>query len=66
MSLRYALPGDPDTPFSEAVGVVLKVDQGRGDAEGGPGAPCVHILTRRGDTKLVPLEDIEAGKVWPT
>lgn len=50
---------------SEAIGVVLKVEGGTGPAHEPHGAPAAHILTRRGETKVVPLEDIEVGKLWP-
>jgi ribosome maturation factor RimP len=58
VSLRYRLPASSDTPFSEAIGVVASVDS----SESGP---QVAILNKRGETRLVPLADIEAAKIFP-
>jgi hypothetical protein len=58
VSLRYRLPPPSDSPFSEAIGVVASVES----TESGP---SVAILTKRGETKVVPLADIEAAKVFP-
>jgi ribosome maturation factor RimP len=58
VSLRYRLPASSESPFSEAVGVVSSVsDEGAGVA--------VSILNKRGETKVVPLADIEVAKVFP-
>jgi ribosome maturation factor RimP len=58
VSLRYRLSESSDTPFSEAIGVVASVDE----TDSGP---VVAILNKSGDTKVVPLADIEAAKVFP-
>jgi hypothetical protein len=57
VSLRYRLRA-ANTPFSEAVGVVASVHT---DEEG----PSLSILTKRGETKIIPLADIETAKVFP-
>ena len=57
-SLRYRLPDSAESPFSEAFGVIASVaetDRGAG----------VSILTKRGETKVVPIADIEVAKVFP-
>ena len=58
VSLRYRLPAESDTPFSEAIGVVAAIE----DSSLGP---ALSILTKRGETRVVPLADIEAAKVFP-
>ena len=58
VSLRYRLPAPSETPFSEAIGVVAAVtDEGSGTA--------ISVLSKRGETNVVPLADIEAAKVFP-
>jgi hypothetical protein len=52
--MRYVLRGDPDHPFSEAIGVVMSV-----------GEESVSIVTKRGAKVEVPLKDILAMKVFP-
>ena len=59
VSIRFRLP-DADTPFSEAIGVVSGVGAGP------DGSTAVSILTKRGETKSVPLADIEAAKAFPS
>ena len=60
VSVRYRIPDDPAHPFSEAIGVVA-------DVGGGPdGSTTVSILTKRGETKSVPIADIEAAKTFPS
>ena len=58
ISIRYALAGDPDHPFSEAIGVV----SGISDEDG---VPVITIMKRDGRTETVRTADILAGKVWP-
>ena len=59
LSLRYVLHDDPGHPFSEVVGVLASV----APADGGP--KTLTILTRRGDTVLVPVSDVQAAKIFP-
>ncbi|MGH2820813.1 MAG: hypothetical protein ACRDJ5_09180 [Actinomycetota bacterium] len=58
VSLRYALHGDPQHPFSEAIGVLQTV----GPADGGD---CLTIVDRGGDTKRIPVDDVLAAKLFP-
>lgn len=58
VSLRYRLHDDAD-PFSEAIGVVMGVRPG-------PGVGSVTILNKRGEQVIVPIEDVLAGKVFPS
>jgi hypothetical protein len=58
VSVRYRLHGDPDHPFSEAVGVVATVAPD-GDGE------VVTILDRRGKAISIPAHDMLAVKVFP-
>jgi ribosome maturation factor RimP len=58
VSLRYRLPAPSDSPFSEAIGVVASVE--RTDS-----GPVVAILNKKGETKMVPIADIEVAKVFP-
>ena len=57
ISIRYALRGDPDHPFSEAIGVVAEVSPGD--------APEISILDRRGTTIKMNAADVLQGKVFP-
>ncbi|MEA2517202.1 MAG: hypothetical protein QOG16_1040 [Actinomycetota bacterium] len=57
ISIRYALAGDPEHPFSEAIGVVSGVSEGD--------APTVTILARSGATIEVRAGDVLQGKVFP-
>jgi len=58
VSVRYGNRSDPLHPFSEAIGIVAQV---AGDA---PEA-TVSIITRRGETRLVVVEDVIVAKIWP-
>ncbi len=58
VSLRYRLDATAEHPFSEAIGVVASVES----TEAGP---AVAILNKKGDTKTVPIQAIEAAKVFP-
>jgi hypothetical protein len=60
VSLRYALRGDPENPFSEAIGVLMSV------SEDDSGAQSLQILTRRGKTVTVPAPDVLAAKIFPS
>ncbi|HVL65434.1 MAG TPA: hypothetical protein VM573_09735 [Actinomycetota bacterium] len=52
VTLRFRLGGDPAHPFSEAIGVVRSVGEGR-----------AVVVDRRGKPTEVPLADILAAKV---
>ena len=54
VSIRYVLHGDPDHPFSEAVGVVMAVDQDN---------QRVVLMTKRGEV-AVDTRDLLATKVF--
>ena len=58
ISIRYALDGDPQHPFSEAIGVVARVSGGREDQ-------TIAILGRSGEEKIVRCDRVLAGKVFP-
>ncbi len=58
VSLRYRLPSSSESPFSEAIGVVASVEL----TETGP---AVAILNKSGETKMIPIDDIEAAKAFP-
>jgi hypothetical protein len=58
VSVRYALSGDPEHPFSEAIGMVGSV--------GGNGAEAsVTIFTKRGERVTIRAGDVLAAKVFP-
>jgi ribosome maturation factor RimP len=59
ISIRYKLHDDPAHGFSEAIGVVQSVRPN--DA----GVSELGILTRRGQTKFVPIDDVLAAKLFP-
>lgn len=59
ISIRYKLHDDPAHGFSEAIGVVQSVRPN--DA----GVSELGILTRRGETKYVPVDDVLAAKLFP-
>src|SRR5688500_15832362 len=58
ISIRYALAGDPEHPFSEAIGVISGVSDGEG--------PTISIMKRDGETVEVRAADVLQGKVFPT
>jgi hypothetical protein len=58
VSVRYRLHGDPEHPFSEAVGVVASVS-----SQGG--TETLTILDRRGIAVAIPAPDLLAAKVFP-
>ena len=58
VSIRYRLHDDPSHPFSEAVGVVASLDESADPV-------AITVLTRRGEKRVVPLEDILAAKEFP-
>ena len=58
VSLRYKLH-DSEHPFSEAIGVVSGVET---DATG---KQTLAVLTRSGETRSVPVDDIVASKLFP-
>ena len=57
VSLRYRLHDDPEHGVSEAVGFVQSVDH--------DDVVRVSIVNRRGEVTRVPLDDIEAAKLFP-
>jgi hypothetical protein len=57
ISIRYALAGDPDHPFSEAIGVISGVSE--------TDDPVITILGRDGKTIEVRSSDVLQGKVFP-
>ncbi len=58
VSLRYRLRGDPEYSFSEAIGVLVAVEESEGDAR-------LKILKRRGEQVVVAARDVEAAKIFP-
>ena len=56
VSLRFRLHGDPEHPFSEAVGMVSFVGPREGDRV------AVEVVSRRGKTVSVRLEDLLAAR----
>lgn len=58
ISVRYRT-GDAAHPFGSSAGLLQSVGPGP-DA-----TPCLVILTRRGEERIVPLEAIEVAKVLP-
>lgn len=57
ISIRYALAGDPEHPFSEAIGVISAVS----DDE----QPRLTILSRDGSATELRAADVLQGKVFP-
>ena len=57
ISIRFALSGDPEHPFSEAIGVISAVS----DDE----QPKIEILDREGKSIEVRASDVLQGKVFP-
>ena len=58
VSIRYALRGDPEHPFSEAIGMVASVE----DADEGS---TIVIFTKRGKRLAIRAGDVLAAKVFP-
>jgi hypothetical protein len=57
ISIRYALAGDPEHPFSEAIGVISALSEGA--------HPTITILGRDGKKVEVATSSILQGKVFP-
>jgi hypothetical protein len=57
ISIRYALSGDPEHPFSEAIGVVSAVSQDE--------QPNITIMSRDGISTELRASDVLQGKVFP-
>jgi hypothetical protein len=55
--MRLPNPGDPNNPFTEAVGVIRSVVT---DASG---EAVITIVTRRGEERSAPVEDVLAAKL---
>jgi ribosome maturation factor RimP len=58
VTLRYRLHDDAAHPVSEAVGVVMSVKPESGRER-------VVILTRGSEHRVVPVDDVMAGKAFP-
>ena len=58
VSIRYRLHGDPEHPFSEAIGVVMSV-------AGSDRGEQITIVTRRGAEIVLGAEDVIAKKTFP-
>jgi ribosome maturation factor RimP len=58
VTLRYRLHDDAAHPVSEAVGVVMSVEHQSGRQR-------VVILTRGSERRVVPVDDVMAGKAFP-
>ena len=58
LSILYTIEGDSEHPFSEAVGVLQKVDET-------PNGVILEILKKGGDISRVPKNDIVTMKVIP-
>jgi hypothetical protein len=58
VSIRYRLAGDPEHPFSEAIGIVMAVKPDE------TGRAAATIVKRDGDRTSVALDDVVAGKAW--
>jgi hypothetical protein len=58
VSVRYRLHGDPEHPFSEAIGVVASVTSV-------DGTDTITIVNRRGVTTEIRAPDLLAAKVFP-
>jgi hypothetical protein len=56
VSLRYALPDDPEFSSSELVGVLMSVDANH----------HITVVDRRGSARDVPIASIQALKVFPS
>ena len=54
VSIRFVLHGDPDHPFSEAVGVVMAVDRDK---------QRIVLMTKKGEVS-VEMRDLLATKVF--
>ena len=57
ISIRYALAGDPQHPFSEAIGVISGVSE--------TDDPVITVLGREGKTIDVRSSEVLQGKVFP-
>lgn len=44
--------------------MILKIEADDAAGFDAPSRPAVHILTRKGETRRIPLADILAGKLW--
>lgn len=58
ISIRYALVGDLEHPFSEAIGVVSAVSDGA--------LPSISVLKRDGETVILNAGEVLQGKVFPS
>ena len=58
VSLRFRLHGDPEHPFSEAIGVVQSVREV-------DGRDHIEVVDRRGGVVSIAVEDVLAAKLFP-
>ena len=58
VSVRFRIHGDPEHPFSEAIGVVSSVSHA-------DGMEIVTIVDRRGGSTEIPAPDLLASKLFP-
>jgi hypothetical protein len=58
VSVRYALSGDPEHAFSEAIGMLASVEGEGGDVS-------ITIFTKRGEGVTMRAADVLAAKVFP-
>ena len=56
-TLRYRLRGDTAHPYSEAIGAIQAVEPDDS------GSISVTIVTRRGEARLVPVDDVLVAKI---
>ncbi|MGH2807289.1 MAG: hypothetical protein ACRDKT_08435 [Actinomycetota bacterium] len=54
VSVRFRLHDDPAHPFSEAIGVVMSVEEG-----------VVTLVNKRGEERKFPVADVLTAKVFP-
>ena len=59
VSLRFARRGDPEHPFSEAIGVLMSV------STDDSGAETITIARRSGETVGILTSDVLAAKIFP-
>ena len=58
ITIRFALAGDAEHPFSEAIGVIAGVSE--------TDDPTVTIIGRDGESTVVASSSVLQGKVFPT
>lgn len=58
VSILFRIPGDPEHPFSEVIGLVQQIDRSGS-------APVYRIVRRSGEVVSVPETDVVKVKVIP-